>query len=177
MYKLISWKVFWFFFVSFSSWIAVGWYLVSDRAIDFFVDLAYRGLPYSTVQNMLPYLRHGLLVYILVVFPLAMLICDRLRACEKGERMDLVVTTSLMAIFGAIITGSQFLAMPDFAGYPEFTALMMICILPTILMVVSPSVKAISRRLIFLALGLLLLIALNELSKLGLDLTAPKLQG
>jgi hypothetical protein len=29
----------------------------------------------------------------------------------------------------------------------------------------------------FLALGLLLLIALNELSKLGLDVTAPKVQG
>jgi len=41
---------------------------------------------------------------------------------------------------------------------------------------VAPA-KAISRRLIFLALGLLLLIALNELSKLGLELTAPKLQG
>jgi len=41
---------------------------------------------------------------------------------------------------------------------------------------VAPA-KAVSRRLIFLALGLLLLIALNELSKLGLVLTAPKLQG
>jgi hypothetical protein len=38
-------------------------------------------------------------------------------------------------------------------------------------------VKAVSRRLIFLALGLLLLIGLNELSKLGLDVNAPKLQG
>ena len=46
-------------------------------------------------------------------------------------------------------------------------------ILPIILLLVAPA-KAISRRLIFLALGLLLLIALNELSKLGLDLTAPK---
>ena len=41
---------------------------------------------------------------------------------------------------------------------------------------VAPA-KAVSRRLIFLALGLLLLIGLNELSKLGLDVTAPKLQG
>ena len=45
-----------------------------------------------------------------------------------------------------------------------------------ILLSVAPA-KAISRRLIFLALGLLLLITLNELSKLGIDLTAPKLQG
>jgi hypothetical protein len=49
-------------------------------------------------------------------------------------------------------------------------------ILPLILLSVAPA-KAVSRRLIFLALGLLLLIALNELSKLGLDVTAPKLQG
>ena len=52
----------------------------------------------------------------------------------------------------------------------------LICILPLILLSVAPA-KAISRRLIFLALGLLLLIAFNELSKLGLDVTAPKLQG
>src|SRR4029077_4864522 len=39
--------------------------------------------------------------------------------------------------------------------------------LPLILLSVAPA-KAVSRRLIFLALGLLLLIALNELSKLGL---------
>jgi len=44
---------------------------------------------------------------------------------------------------------------------------------PVILFRVAPA-KAVARRLIFLALGLLLLIALNELSKLGLDLTAPK---
>jgi hypothetical protein len=47
---------------------------------------------------------------------------------------------------------------------------------PLILLSVAPA-KAVSRRLIFLALGLILLIALNELSKLGLDVTAPKLQG
>jgi hypothetical protein len=54
--------------------------------------------------------------------------------------------------------------------------LLMASVLPLILLAVAPA-KAVSRRLIFLALGLLLLIALNELSKLGLDLTAPKLQG
>jgi hypothetical protein len=52
----------------------------------------------------------------------------------------------------------------------------MILVLSVILLSVAPA-KAVSRRLIFLALGLLLLIALNELSKLGLDVTAPKLQG
>jgi len=47
---------------------------------------------------------------------------------------------------------------------------------PLILLSIAPA-KAISRSLIFLALGLLLLIALNELSKLGLDVAAPKHQG
>jgi hypothetical protein len=56
----------------------------------------------------------------------------------------------------------------------SFFALMYI--LPVILLSVAPA-KAISRRLIFLAIGMILLIALNELSKLGFDLTAPKLQG
>ena len=42
-------------------------------------------------------------------------------------------------------------------------------VLPVILLSVAPA-KAVSRRLIFLAIGLVLLIALNELSKL-----APKL--
>jgi hypothetical protein len=41
-----------------------------------------------------------------------------------------------------------------------------ICISPLVLLSVAPA-KAVSRRLIFLALGLILLIALNELSKLG----------
>jgi hypothetical protein len=59
---------------------------------------------------------------------------------------------------------------------PIITSYVMIPVLLLILLSVAPA-KAISRRLIFLALGLLLLIALNELSKLGLDLTAPKLQG
>ena len=45
--------------------------------------------------------------------------------------------------------------------------------LPLLVLSVAPA-KAVTRRLIFLALGLILLIALNELSKLGLDLTAPK---
>ena len=42
-----------------------------------------------------------------------------------------------------------------------------------ILLSAAPA-KAISRRLIFLATGFILLIALNQLSKLGLDVTAPK---
>jgi len=52
----------------------------------------------------------------------------------------------------------------------------MIAILPQILLSFAPA-RAISRRLIFMAFGLLFLIALNELSKLGLDVIAPKHQG
>ena len=52
----------------------------------------------------------------------------------------------------------------------------MVPVVTLILLSVAPA-KAISRRLIWLALGLLLLIGLNELSKLGIDVAAPKLQG
>jgi hypothetical protein len=56
------------------------------------------------------------------------------------------------------------------------TGALMILLFPLILLSVAPA-KAISRRLIFLAIGLILLIALNELSKLGRDVRAPKVQG
>ena len=62
------------------------------------------------------------------------------------------------------------------ASAPASIAVPMQWALPLILLSVAPA-KAVSRRLIFLALGLILLIALNELSKLGLDVTAPRLQG
>jgi len=51
-----------------------------------------------------------------------------------------------------------------------FSAIAMLGVLPLIVLSVAPA-KAVSRRLLFLAIGLLLLIALNELSKL-----APMLQ-
>jgi hypothetical protein len=53
-------------------------------------------------------------------------------------------------------------------------AIMCSWFLPLILLSVAPT-NAVARRLIFLALGLILLLALNELSKLGLDVSAPKL--
>jgi hypothetical protein len=49
-------------------------------------------------------------------------------------------------------------------------------VMAVILLLAAPA-KAVTRRLFFLGLGLLLLIGLNELSKLGLDVTAPKFQG
>jgi hypothetical protein len=78
-----------------------------------------------------------------------------------------------MVTFWQIITTSQLNFMFQ-AGQEVFiTSFVMMLVLPLILLSVAPA-KAVSRRLIFLALGLLLLIGLNELSKLGLDLTAPK---
>jgi len=87
------------------------------------------------------------------------------------DRLSAAVTIFIMLTFWAII-----IAGPSAKDDANIAAVGMILLLPLILLSVAPA-KDISRRLIFLALGLLLLIALNELSKLGLDVTAPKLQG
>jgi len=65
---------------------------------------------------------------------------------------------------------------PDNSTDVTFFGLIMLTVLSLILLSSAPA-KAIRHRLMLLALGLLLLIALNELSKLGLDVTAPKLSG
>jgi hypothetical protein len=92
-------------------------------------------------------------------------------------RLYATVAIVLMVIFWTIISFTQVMRL-DFLtlNAPLLVASMMIPVLSLVLLSVAPA-KAISRRLIFLALGLLLLIVLNELSKLGLDVTAPKLQG
>src|SRR5262245_52045488 len=73
-----------------------------------------------------------------------------------------------------LLRGSREFSLSESATFVFSPLIMMILLL--ILLSVAPA-KAVSRRLIFLALGLLLLIALNELSKLGFDPTAPKLTG
>jgi hypothetical protein len=103
-------------------------------------------------------------------------------------RLHAAVAIFLMAILWIISTYNPFskysaLAVlhalaarqppPYFSWVVAFT---MMPVVSVFLLSVAPA-KAVTRRLIFLALGLLLLIALNELSKLGLDVTAPKLQG
>src|SRR5262249_6242404 len=92
------------------------------------------------------------------------------------HRLHAAVALSLMTLFWMIITYNSY--RYGFIGSPEarIAAFAMFMIFPLILLSVAPA-KAVSRRLIFLALGLLLLIGLNELSKLGLDVTAPKFQG
>jgi hypothetical protein len=86
------------------------------------------------------------------------------------------VAICLLGIFWLIITLNQIVAMKPSASVKpnelfiiDLIVSTMMPILPVILLSVAPA-KAVSRRLIFLAIGLLLLIALNELSKF-----APKL--
>jgi len=99
----------------------------------------------------------------------------------KHDRLHATVATVLIIIFCAIIVYNPLIYFTTPESEEGMTAALitgaaMSLVLPLILLSVAPA-KAVSRRLIFLALGLLLLIGLNELSKLGLDLTAPKLQG
>jgi hypothetical protein len=95
-----------------------------------------------------------------------------------SHRLHVAVTMMLMVLFWVIITVTQLYPKLDDPGYARAggTAFIIIWVLPLILLSVAPA-KAVTRRLIFLAIGLILLIALNELSKLGLDVSAPKLQG
>lgn len=92
-------------------------------------------------------------------------------------RLYAALVTVLMVTFWTIIAFYQILEFEAAENERAiFVASAMMPVLLLILLSAAPA-KAISRRLIFLALGLLLLVALNEISKLGLDLTAPKLQG
>ena len=93
------------------------------------------------------------------------------------DKVHAAVAVFLLVIFWTIIIVNQVVATKP-SGSDEDVAVgafafILMLSFPVILFRVAPA-KAVARRLIFLALGLLLLIALNELSKLGLDLTAPK---
>jgi hypothetical protein len=96
------------------------------------------------------------------------------------HRLHAAVTTLLLLTFWTILTFNQLIPM-NYSGdsgvsgvsglsatllSATLTAVALISVLPLILLSVAPA-KAVSRRLIFLAIGLLLLIALNELSKLS----------
>ena len=108
---------------------------------------------------------------VIVLSPIAMFTVPQviiLVLCAR-YKLHAAVAACLMAVFLTIITLNSL-------TYVTPVMFPIISIPPVILLSVAPA-KAVSRRLIFLALGLLLLIALNELSKLGLDVTAPKLQG
>ena len=116
-----------------------------------------------------------------VVVPQLFIIAPSLGAAlsAKRNRVHATVAICLMVIFWIIITLSQLVAMKpsaDTGGVVSMIALAMVSFLPVFLLSVAPT-KAVCRRLIFLAIGLILLIGLNELSNLGLDVTAPWLQG
>ena len=95
----------------------------------------------------------------------------------KQDRIHATVATVLTMIFYTIIVFNQLISIPtpegDEGGNLLLVALAAGLLLPLILLSVAPA-RVISRRLIFLAIGLVLLIALNELSKFGLDVSAPK---
>ena len=109
-------------------------------------------------------LHAAVVIFCMVIFWTIIIYHDFLRPIASLE------VYYLMLVLSARAGSSVFLRAELIAGNA------MIFVLLLILLSVAPA-KVISRRLIFLALGLLLLIALNELSKLGVDLTAPKLQG
>jgi hypothetical protein len=112
------------------------------------------------------------------------------------DRLNSGLTVCLLIIFWILITFIQLLSIQSQLEInqrrsgPPFnnaaielelavnmgTAFVMIWVLPLVILSVAPA-KAVSRRLIFLLMGLILLIALNELSKLGLDVSAPKPHG
>jgi hypothetical protein len=98
----------------------------------------------------------------------------------KHDRLHATVVAIFITIFYEIIVFNQLISItvPESEGgiFLMVTIVLAIIALPPILLSVAPA-KAISRRLLFLAIGLILLIALNELSKLGWDVTAPKAHG
>jgi hypothetical protein len=87
------------------------------------------------------------------------------------HKLHALMASILMVIFWMIGTIAQLQGIIDSLAY--VTMFTMVPFFLVTLLSVAPA-KAVSRRLIFLALGLLLLIGLNELSKLGIDLGAPK---
>jgi hypothetical protein len=107
------------------------------------------------------------------IAPIIVIMCSVTR-----DRVHAVISVILLTAFFAIITFGQI--GPEFSSRVSGGLLIILSLVifaaSLFLLLVAPA-KAVSRRLIFLALGLLLLVALNELSKLGLDVTAPKLQG
>jgi hypothetical protein len=91
------------------------------------------------------------------------------------HKLHAAIALFLLYSFSGIIIGGESWVSP-YPIHANAAWILTTVFLPVFLLSVAPA-KAVSRRLIFLALGLFLLIGLNELSKLGLDVTAPKVQG
>jgi hypothetical protein len=144
---------------------------VAFAAIIYFVIISETGwrpflhlitlLPSSIAQTVLLYMEYGLVPLIMSLWFLVK---------EADHKLHAGVTIWLMAIFWIIITLNNLIAMQDSKGFVYFTAVTTIIVLPVILLSVAPA-KAVSRRLVIFGIGLLLLIALNELSKLGANIS------
>jgi hypothetical protein len=165
-FGLISWRT----LFCIVTLIVVVWcmtFIVDDWFIPI-ADWLVKNSP-GFMTNRRPYV-----VLAMLVVPPALLVVMFARV-----RLHAAVTISLMVIFWIIITFNQLFNPTAIDAIDPFAALAAFIMLPVLLLIllsVAPA-RAISRRLIFLAIGLVLLIALNELSKLGIDLTTPKLQG
>lgn len=168
-FQLISWRTL-FFVVSIitaeitvSFWMPVAERIVQRSATYVLGDLEWEASKWQLyIWSALPAVPVVILVLIF-----------------SHHKLHATVTALLMALFWTIIVETQrgsWSPLTPLASYvaASRTAKAMIYVVPLILLSVAPA-RAVTRRLIFLALGLLLLIALNELSKLGLDVTAPKL--
>jgi hypothetical protein len=122
--------------------------------------LAIKTLPISVVEWLLPLLNNQESVTALVfllVGPFFM-----------TDKFHAAVAIGLLVIFWTIITFIPLITMPSYESVKGIAGAI-ILFLPLIPLLFTPA-KEISRRLLFLLIGLILLIALNELSKL-----APKL--
>jgi hypothetical protein len=156
-------------FMSWVSWVPLLLFVVSSSLIFFkLIPRLANKVPSAMVDTGTPYLVVLTIALVLAV-PLSTLIGVK-------NKLHAAVAMCLMLIFGIIITFDQIIALLYFGSFAGLTAIAVMYFVSLILLSVAPA-KAVSRRLIFLAFGLLLLIGLNELSKLGLDVTAPKLQG
>jgi hypothetical protein len=121
-----------------------------------------------------PKSQEALIVFILST--LVMLAPQVIIVMFARHRLYAALSVFLMLIFWSNIAARQQQELQGPSIMAIYWTIGLSWVLPLIVLSVAPA-KAISRRLIFLAIGLLLLIALNELSKLGLDVTAPKVQG
>jgi len=170
-FQLISWRMFFcvgFTLIAYNLWVVFG-----ARPFAVFRETNMPAGMYGKGSS---------LIILTLPYPIIILAGTVLFA---RYRLHAAVVAFLLGLFWVIISLNQIVSigMSSVRAGGLFvllaasrTAVAMLLTLTLIMLSVVPA-KAISRRLIFLALGLILLIALNELSKLGLDVTAPKLQG
>ena len=151
--------------------------LISLRTFFCLISLLFAELPFWLHYFLLPLVLFALFSEKTVgyIFPLSFIAPSVIIVLFARHRLHAAVSTILITTFFTIIALTQLMNL-NAGSAATYSAVSISMVLPLILLSVAPA-KAISRRLIFLAIGLILLIALNELSKLGLDVTAPRLQG